>query len=65
MDTPEAKFSDLSVRLLPEIFDRVAFERELKGNFARPHKMESNTHPHNPALAKSRARPLPVGQCSI
>ena len=31
---PRGKFSDLSARLLPEIFDRIAFERELKGNFA-------------------------------
>ena len=30
---PRGKFSDLSARLLPEIFDRIAFERELKGNF--------------------------------
>ena len=33
-EDPRGKFSDLSARLLPEIFDRVAFERELKGNFA-------------------------------
>ena len=31
---PRGKLSDLSARLLPEIFDRIAFERELKGNFA-------------------------------
>ena len=34
VSTPRGKFSDLSARLLPEIFDRVAFERELRGNFA-------------------------------
>ena len=33
-EDPRGKFSDLSARLLPEIFDRIAFERELKGNFA-------------------------------
>ena len=65
VDTPEAKIFRFVRPAAPEIFDRVAFERELKGNFAHLHKLESNTHPRNPPLAKSRARPLPVGQCPI
>ena len=33
-DAPREKFSDASGCLPPENFDRVAFERELKGQFA-------------------------------
>ena len=34
MDTPEGKIFRFVRPVAPEIFDRVAFERELKGNFA-------------------------------
>ena len=56
---PRGKFSDLFVRLLPEIFDRVAFQRELKGKFAHLHKMESNTHPRNPLSRNAARDPFP------
>ena len=56
---PRGKFSDLFVRLLPEIFDRVAFQRGLKGKFAHLHKMESNTHPRNPLSRNAARDPFP------
>ena len=57
MDTPEGKIFRFVRPVAPEIFDRVAFERELKGNFAsRGPSLRRGAHqkPRRASVARRR-----------